>query len=79
MREPRPVKVGPILYKSDSEEDDLMVSRTIIPMTFRMEMSMTSGIKGILMALLDSACTRSLVNSQVAEKLDMRLRDPFPS
>lgn len=76
-----PVKVGPILYKSDSEEDDLVVSRTIsdstsriIPMTSQVEITMTLGFKGILMALLDSACTRSLVNPQVVEKLGMRLR-----
>lgn len=59
-------KMGPVMYKSDSEgEDDLMVSGLIIPMTARVKVTVASlGSKGILMALLELGCTRYLVSPQ---------------
>lgn len=71
-----PTKMGPVVYESESEgEDDLMVSGPIIPMTARVKVMMASlGSKEILLALLDSGCTRFLVSPQLIEKLGMRLR-----
>lgn len=57
---PTPTKTGPVFYKSDSEgEDDPMVSSTIIHMTAKVEILVSSsGVGRILIALLDSGSAR---------------------
>lgn len=75
-RTPTHNKLGLVFYENDSEgKDDLMVSGTIIPMTTQVEILVpSSGVMGILTALLDSGCTQCLIILQTMKKLGLRLR-----
>lgn len=70
----------PRLEQSDSRRDNnQLINHTIIPVTIQVELKVvSSGCKGILATILDSGCTRCLVNPGIVEKLGVHLRELKP-
>lgn len=73
-RTPTPTDDDQGLTDADSDDDPL-VSGPVTPVTILIELSFPkSGLKANLRVLLDSGCTRCLVNPALVEKLGIQLR-----